>query len=603
VADLDNKRLTVVDISNPASPVVTGSIQDTTNLNGAQSVYVSGKYAYVAALNGNRLTVVDISGFDIPSANIGNIAANDISVSENLDVRNDIYAGSGLGVGAGGIFSAGGLSIASSVTPQLTVSYNGSNYYTASVSSAGTVSFDATGSSASFNFADNVGIGVTTAQTEALYVSGDLRVTGTGVFGTTTNSARQLNVSMSGAKTTAVYGEYVSNTATSSTASINKYGMYISSTGTWSGSSANNYGLYVDTPTGGTNNYTAAFAGGNVLQTATNPVVKGTINDNTNLSYPYSVYVSGKYAYVATGGSRLTVVDVSNPALPTVVGSIYDTTNLYSPQSVYVSGKYAYVVDNGNMGGNTGHLTVVESETTSLSFAIDLLSSKIVKTWKPIEEKEFEDLFANSVNLSEMTDAEVLGEEIRLFEDVGLGYSAAGSAFSIKIEPQYLAGWKSVSWNDNKPVGTDIFYKIYYEDSASQIVLVPDIDLAGNSAGFQISPIDISSLNTSVYPNIEIASFLSTVDASSTPSVLDWKVVYDEGPTPLGDIPFSMRGNKTIGADGVGAPIYKYLADHQTNPTGELPLNNLEWDNYTITIDGVTTGYDIAQSCLPQPRS
>jgi len=248
-------------------------------------------------------------------------------------------------------------------------------------------------------------------------------------------------------------------------------------------------------------------------------------------------------------------------------------------------------------------LTVVESETTSLSFAIDLLSSKIVKTWKPIEEKEFEDLFANSVNLSEMTDAEVLGEEIRLFEDVGLGYSAAGSAFSIKIEPQYLAGWKSVSWNDNKPVGTDIFYKIYYEDSASQIVLVPDIDLAGNSAGFQISPIDISSLNTSVYPNIEIASFLSTVDASSTPSVLDWKVVYDEGPTPLGDIPFSMRGNKTIGADGVGAPIYKYLADHQTNPTGELPLNNLEWDNYTITIDGVTTGYDIAQSCLPQPRS
>jgi len=59
----------------------------------------------------------------------------------------------------------------------------------------------------------------------------------------------------------------------------------------------------------------------------------------------------------------------------------------------------------------------------------------------------------------------------------------------------------------------------------------------------------------------------------------------------VGDIAFNMRGDKTIGSDGQGAPIYKYSANHQTNSTGELPLNNLEWDNYTIEIDGTSTGY------------
>mgnify|MGYP001589857053 CR=1 FL=1 len=47
-------------------------------------------------------------------------------------------------------------------------------------------------------------------------------------------------------------------------ASKNKYGLYVTSTGTFNGTSANNYGLYVDTVSGGTNNYGAVFASGDV---------------------------------------------------------------------------------------------------------------------------------------------------------------------------------------------------------------------------------------------------------------------------------------------------------------------------------------------------
>ncbi len=71
----------------------------------------------------------------------------------------------------------------------------------------------------------------------------------------------------------------------------------------------------------------------------------------------------------------------------------------------------------------------------------------------------------------------------------------------------------------------------------------------------------------------------------------------------LGNILFDMKGSKTIGLNNGGNPIYKYSQSHQTNSAGELSLNNLEWDNYFISINGVNTGYDIAELCLPHPIS
>jgi hypothetical protein len=72
-------------------------------------------------------------------------------------------------------------------------------------------------------------------------------------------------------------------------------------------------------------------------------------------------------------------------------------------------------------------------------------------------------------------------------------------------------------------------------------------------------------------------------------------------PAALENIPFSMRGGKTIGSDGAGAPIYKYSANLQTDSSGTVSINNLEWDNYVITLDNAGIGYDIARSCAPQP--
>ncbi|MDD4987049.1 MAG: FG-GAP-like repeat-containing protein, partial [Dehalococcoidales bacterium] len=116
VAAYAGNRLTVIDVSNPAAPVLAGSLLDNINLNYPLSVYVSGKYAYVAAANGNRLTILDISGIDSPAANIGNLESGNITVTENLNVGNNIYARNGINAGPGGIYSGGSLAAYTSST-------------------------------------------------------------------------------------------------------------------------------------------------------------------------------------------------------------------------------------------------------------------------------------------------------------------------------------------------------------------------------------------------------------------------------------------------------------------------------------------------------
>ncbi|MCG8431931.1 MAG: hypothetical protein MJA29_12260, partial [Candidatus Omnitrophica bacterium] len=66
IAAEEGDRLTVVDVSNASNPQVAGSVYNATGLNGARSLHVSGRYAYVAAWEGERLTVVDVGNASSP---------------------------------------------------------------------------------------------------------------------------------------------------------------------------------------------------------------------------------------------------------------------------------------------------------------------------------------------------------------------------------------------------------------------------------------------------------------------------------------------------------------------------------------------------------
>ncbi|MBI3304773.1 hypothetical protein HYZ80_00395 [Candidatus Parcubacteria bacterium] len=299
VAAHEGSRLTVVDVLNPASPTVVGSAYDATNLDGPYSVFVSGQYAYVALDYSNRLTVVDISNPLSPTV------VGSVSDATNLD-------------NSASVFVSGQYAyVAATIGNRLTV-------VDVSNPSSPTVV-------GSINDATN------------LYGARSVRVSGRYAYVAVSAGNRLTVVDVSNPSSPTVVG------------SIND---------------ATNLNYPVSVFVSGRYAYVAAFDGsrltvvdlGQWVDTSPiSPAVVGSVNDATNLNFPASVFVSGRYAYVAAAtGNRLTVVDISNPSSPTVMGSVRDATNLNNPISVFVSGRYAYVAA---FSGN--RLTVVDVSNLS----------------------------------------------------------------------------------------------------------------------------------------------------------------------------------------------------------------------------------------------
>ena len=91
--------------------------------------------------------------------------------------------------------------------------------------------------------------------------------------------------------------------------------------------------------------YVTSGGGAMLIYDASNPaniVQVGSVGSGSN-----NVYVSGRYAYVAEAGANsLEIFDISNPASPVSTSSI-STGGSSSPHYVYVQGRYAYVADQG----------------------------------------------------------------------------------------------------------------------------------------------------------------------------------------------------------------------------------------------------------------
>ena len=101
-----------------------------------------------------------------------------------------------------------------------------------------------------------------------------------------------------------------------------------------------------DVAVASTHAYLAArFSGLQVVDIA-NPASPAIVGSVGTPAYAYDVAVAGTHAYVAAFPSDLHVVDVANPASPAIVGSV-DTPGLheYGAGGVAVAGTHAYVAD------------------------------------------------------------------------------------------------------------------------------------------------------------------------------------------------------------------------------------------------------------------
>lgn len=255
-----------------------------------------------------------------------------------------------------------------------------------------------------------------------------------------------------------------------------------------------------------------------------------------------------------------------------------------------------YDVTAQNTNPNPGHLTVSNNQTTSGTFAIDLVSSMNITTYS-LSTGTWTDTFSDESKIgSATTNIEISGNRARFAGSQP--WTVPASLYSQAITPVALLRWGSFSWNDTQPAETTITYHVYYPQGATN-VLVPDSVLPGNNAGFTTgTSIDLSAVPADTYTSLVLSAYLVALNPSApSPSIEDWSLTYESGQGVA--IPFTMRGAKTIGSGPSGA-VYKYNQLLTANSSGMLTVSNLEWDTYTMSV-AASTGYDIASSCPPQP--
>jgi len=272
---------------------VIGSLVDATNLNGARGVVAGpgGNYVYVAAVNGPRLTVVDVT-----------------------DPANPTVAGSVTTTSVGTVSS-------------LAISSSGRYVYGVSTDDRLVVFdvLDPTAPSIAGSVQDNTNL-------DAAY-SVAVSTSGTYVYVTSLANDRLTVVNVSTPATPTVTGSVTDATLDQA-----------------QGCAVSADGNYVYVCAYAVDRLTVVD-----VTTPAAPAVAGSVADATNLNGASSIAVSanGTYVYVgAFDAKRLTVVNVSTPATPTVTGSV---SIVYSgaaktPTSVAVSpnGNYAYVACDAN---------------------------------------------------------------------------------------------------------------------------------------------------------------------------------------------------------------------------------------------------------------
>ncbi len=75
----------------------------------------------------------------------------------------------------------------------------------------------------------------------------------------------------------------------------------------------------------------------------------------------------------------------------------------------------------------------------------------------------------------------------------------------------------------------------------------------------------------------------------------------DEDQAAVGQVPYSIKGTKTIGEDSSENSIYLINETSQTDVGGEASYGLLVWDTYDFSIDGEVSGFDIKETSVLLP--
>src|SRR3989338_5531630 len=242
----------------------------------------------------------------------------------------------------------------------------------------------------------------------------------------------------------------------------------------------------------------------------------------------------------------------------------------------------------------TQPVAVVEADISTMNFFIDRTSELTVRTLSGKTTQEYTLTFTDMTGIVESTDVALIDGAMGLATS-GSAYVSSGELFLTPLTPSPLDAWEFVVASGTVPFNTAATFRFYTSTSTADII--PDSDLPGNSIGFSIGTIDISTLSKVTYPTIVVGIALETSDTSITPTIDEVQVLYLESETGLAGVDLYMQGSKTIGTNASGTDIYKTTNSVTTDSNGEYVFPALEWDAYTFTV----SGYDVAEACENNP--
>jgi hypothetical protein len=158
------------------------------------------------------------------------------------------------------------------------------------------------------------------------------------------------------------------------------------------------------------------------------------------------------------------------------------------------------------------------------------------------------------------------GNYIKVSATTGTATSTAITAANINSSP---STWGHMAFTDDETFG-DIKYKVYYDVTGTPTI-IPDVDLTGNSTGFDTSPIDLSSLSTTTYPILY--AYADLTYSGGSPQLQDWTISFNLKPN-----------SPTLNSPSNGALT-------STTPDLKLTATDTDSDNlkYKIELDTVDT--------------
>jgi type II secretory pathway pseudopilin PulG len=327
---------------------------------------------------------------------------------------------------------------------------------------------------------------------------------------------------------------------------------------------------------------------------------------------------------VGGGTARINVIDENSVLLPGARVRLFNSTLGYDVTvnsdlagvalfSVPAGGDYEVSVS-GPIGGNdystdqtyvattsnpnpvTVPFTVLESDISTLTFQIGQLSNLSIKLLSSVVEDSYDEDFTDVSGVASSTSVESNGSALVLTNTAGV-YDAYGEVYLDTITPPSLVAWQAATVASVVPSNTS--YRVYFLTGSGPYTLIPDSDLPGNAAGFNGTTIDLTMLDATLYPSVVVGLVLETTDTAVTPEIENLSVFYRESETPLASETVTVRGDKVIGTDGGGLPIYKFSTSTVSSATGTVFLEDIEFDNYSFILP---VGYDIAKGCPAYPH-